>query len=393
MKRIPFLRPYAPPVSGVVARLRRVWKREWFSNYGPEERELEARLVERFSGHPGSGAGSGHGGKVEVVLVANGTLACEVALRAVGIAGRPVYLPTFTFSATLHAVLNAGGIPRFVDCDPATWNLDPGALPARLEKNAVLFPVHVFGVPCPADALASIGRPILYDACEAFGAAWNGRDVALLGEASVFSLHATKLISGAEGGFIVTRRKTLATACRRLRNFGHLGDQKPRMVAHNAKLSELQAAMANESLSGIEATLERRARDWHAYREIIAGIPGIELQAVPEGARPNGQLLAVRVTRAFGISRDLLLGRLGRRGLECRPYFNPPAHLYPLWKGRWRGTCPRAEALSRSVLCLPFPRGMTRAEMARVAEALMELRPRAPKVSARANGRGRSPKR
>lgn len=344
----------------MTSRLRRVWACHTFTNYGPEERDLERRLSERFGGR-------------DVILLANGTQACEIALRALDVAGRPVYLPSFTFSATVHAVLNAGGRPRFVDCDPRTWNLDPDALPRRLERDAVLFPVHIFGVPCDHERLRRLGRPLVYDACEAVGSQWRSEDVAALGKAAVFSMHATKLLAAAEGAFIVTSDRRLARRCRQIRNFGHLGDQKPRLAAHNAKLSELHAAMGAESLSGFDRVLARRRRDWWTYRALLADIPGLALQEVPEGCEPNGQLLAVRVERTFPMGRDHVLETLLESGIECRAYFDPPGHLYPLWKGRFRGTCPRATELSRRVLCLPFPHGISRNEMLQVVGALRKL--------------------
>lgn len=354
--RIPFLRPVTPALRNVLSRLRGIWARQYFSNFGPEERRLEARLSRRFGGR-------------EVVLVSNGTVALEMALEALGARGREVFLPSFTFSATAHAVVRAGGRPRFTDVDAATWMLDPEALPRRLPRGAILLPVHVFGVPTDDGALRGRGAALLYDACEAFGSAWRGDDVGTLGDAACFSFHATKLVPAGEGGAIVTASRPLAERLRRIRNFGHRGDQRPTLVGTNAKLSELQAAMGNAALDGISHTLAERRRLYHAYRRSLAGVPGLVLQAIPDGGRANGQLVAVRVEDDYGLPRARLAERLLREGIETRCYFDPPCHLFAVYRTPSL-SLPRTEDLSRRVLCLPFPWGMTPAQIDRVVEAL-----------------------
>lgn len=360
-RRLPYLRPIVPPLERILPRLRAVWRRRYFSNYGVEERLFTRRLSQRFDGR-------------QVVVVANGTQACEIALEAVGVRGRPVYLPSFTFMATVTAVLRTGGIPRFVDIDPATWTMNPNALPDRLAADAILFPVHVFGVPAAHRALAARNRPLIYDACEAIGSRYGQKDVAACGDIACFSTHTTKLLPAGEGGFLVTADRRLAERLRRLRNFGQLGDQNPTVAGTNAKLSELHAALANASLSAFDRVLRHRRRQAAAYRRALQSVPGLTLQHYPDETTPNGQIMGVKLEDEFGMNRDAALAALARRGIECRAYFNPPGHLYPLCAGLTRrGALPVTEDLARRVLCLPFTPEMNNDDFDYVAESLRRL--------------------
>jgi len=156
---IPVTRPFFPPLQSVHAALGEVWASGWLTNHGPKVQELERRLGEMFDAH--------------VVVVANGTLALQLGIRAAGLRGKVVTTP-FSFVATTSALVWEGCEPLFVDVDPDTLNVSANAL-AAIDADDVsgVLATHVSGTCCDVDAIGRIARerrwPVLYDAAHAFG--------------------------------------------------------------------------------------------------------------------------------------------------------------------------------------------------------------------------------
>lgn len=356
MTDIPFLRPAVPPFDEVRPALEGVWARGWFTNDGPEVRGLEADLAARWGRR--------------VRAVSSGTDALLLALEALGVRGGEVVLPSFTFSATAHAVVRNGAVPVFADVDPATWCLDPAAAAAAIgPRTRAVVGVHIFGVPCDDAALSRLGPPVLYDACEAFGTTVGGRDVAAWGRASVFSFHATKIVPAIEGGAVATDDPEIDEAVRLARNFGNTGDYDCACAGMNAKLSEVHAVIGRRALAEAEALLADRRRILAAYRSALAGVPGLEPQAAPAGAEPNGQIVGVRVAGGRA-RRDRLRARLAAAGIETRAYFDPPCHRFKCYRDLPPRPLARTEALSAEILCLPAWAGLPDREIERIAAAI-----------------------
>lgn len=353
---IPFLRPALPPLDEILPALRGVWGRGHFTNDGPEVRGLEADLAARWDRR--------------VRAVANGTDALLLALEALDVRGGEVVLPSFTFSATAHAVVRAGAVPVFADVDPATWCLDPKAAAEAVgPRTRAILGVHVFGLPCDDAALSRLGPPVLYDACEAFGARLGGRDVATLGRASAFSFHATKIVAAIEGGAVATDDPAIDESVRLGRNFGNTGDYDCAVAGMNAKLSEVHAVIGRRALAAADAALADRRRVLAAYRAALAGEAGVEAQAVPAGAEPNGQLVGVRVAGGRA-RRDRLRDRLAAQGIETRAYFDPPCHRFSCYRDLPPRRLPQTEALADEILCLPAWTGLPDSAIGRVADAV-----------------------
>lgn len=213
-------------------------------------------------------------GVENLLLVANGTLALQIAYRALGVTGRnePTEAITtpFTFVATASSLKWEGVEPVFADIDPDTWCLDPANIePAITPRTKAIVPVHVFGNACDVDAIDAIAKrhnlKIIYDASHAFGVKYQGESLLKHGDAATLSFHATKLFHTGEGGAIVFKNKKDLALAKKMINFGITGPEKIEELGINAKMSELQAAMGLCVLDEIESIFFERSKRWKKY--------------------------------------------------------------------------------------------------------------------------------
>ena len=198
---LPFVRPTVPPLERVVARLTPSYERGMLTN-GPLVRAFEEQAAAKL-------------GVPHVVAVSSCTAGLMLVLRVLAPEG-PVVLPSFTFSASAHAVAWNGLEPRFVECDRASFQVDPASVRDRIDGAGAVLATHVFGAPCDVETLESIaagaGIPILFDSAHAFGAFRGDRAVGGFGAAEIFSLSPTKVVVAGEGGVVATRDGALADA-------------------------------------------------------------------------------------------------------------------------------------------------------------------------------------
>jgi FlaA1/EpsC-like NDP-sugar epimerase/dTDP-4-amino-4,6-dideoxygalactose transaminase len=343
---LPFARPARPPLERVIQRLTPSYESGQITN-GALVRELEERMAERLR--------VGH-----VVAVSSCTSGLMLVVQAL-VAGRPgpVVLPSFTFSASAHAVHWNGRSPRFVDCDPATFQMDLAHAEASLDGASALMGTHVFGAPCAPESVeklgAAAGLPVVFDAAHAIGATSNERPIGGFGEAEIFSLTPTKPMVGGEGGLIATRDRDLAARLRIGRDYGNPGDYDTRFAGLNARMSEFHAAMALESLALLDGNLARR-RDLAArYIDGLRGVPGIRTQVVPVEHVSTYKDFTIAVEAdELGIDRNQLVAVLATEGIDTRNYFDPPVHRQQAYQGEIAVDLPSTDAVSRSVVSLPL---------------------------------------
>lgn len=358
------VRPGLPPLSEVAGRFAEVLENGKITNNQRYLRAFEAALGERL-GRP-------------VRATANGTLGLMLLLRALGATGE-VVMPSFTFAATAHAAAWAGLRPRFADIDPDTWTLSPDAAARACTRETVaILPVHVFGLPCDAEALGEVARgagvPLLFDAAHGFGASWRGRPVGSLGDAEVFSFHATKLFGVGEGGAVTTDRPEWVEAVDRGRNFGLGPDGDCDAAGMNAKMSELFAIVGLRALDGIDARLAQRRRVGERLRERVGKLPGITLQRLPKVGESNHQNFAVLIESGeFGLSRDEVRAAMDAENIMTRRYFHPPLHRMACYRDHGPAGLPETERVADRVLCLPIYTDMTDMEIDAVAGALERI--------------------
>lgn len=340
-------RPNIGDRNRLVERIDNILERNWLTNGGPFVREFEARIAEKV-------------GARHCVVTSSGTVALELAIRAVGMSGE-VIVPSFTFVSTAHALEWQGIKPVFCDIEAEGYNIDPEQVERQLTPRVTgIIAVHIFGRPANVDALSQLaerkGLSLIFDACHAFGCSHQGRMIGTFGDAEVFSFHATKIINSFEGGAVVTSNDGLADSLRRLKNFGFTGDAV-RGIGINAKMSEVSAAMGLTSLESMDQFVAVNRKNYYRYRDRLQDIPGIRLLEFNERESNNYQYIIVDVDEvSVGLKRDELMSLLSAERVLARRYFHPGCHNMEPYLSRLpheRLTLPVTDRVVRRVLCLP----------------------------------------
>jgi len=306
-----------------------------------------------------------------VVAVASCTSGLILALQELS-GARPVVLPSFTFSASAHAVAWNGGSTVFAECELETAQIDTGDVERRLDGAGAILATHVFGAPCHAEQLEAMARtagiPVVFDAAHGFGATRQGRMVGGFGDAEVFSMSPTKLVVAGEGGLVATNRDDVAEHVRLGRDYGNPGNYDTQFVGLNARLSEFHAAVALESLAILPEHLARRRELAALYSSALRGIDGIKPQVVGDGDESTYKDYTIRVEAdTFGISRDTVVEALARDGIQTRQYFSPPVHLQAAYAHAGKPGLLVTERLAGQVVSLPIYPALTDADIDRVA--------------------------
>jgi dTDP-4-amino-4,6-dideoxygalactose transaminase len=299
----------------------------------------------------------------QTVGVANGTDAIVLALDALGVgAGDEVICPAFTFYATAESIAQRGATPVFAEIDPATLNLDPEDVAARItERTKAIVPVHLFGRPAPLTELAPLGIPIVEDAAQAFGSP----DIARTGIASTFSFYPTKnLFAFGDGGLIAVTDDELGERIRLLRFHGSKAKKTFEHVGYNSRLDEIQAAVLRIFLENLDEWTRLRREAAARYAELGLG----ELVQIPEDE--PGHVYHLFVCRSP--ERDRIRAALSEAGIGNAQYYLPPLHLQPAlgYLGYRAGDLPETERAAEENFSVPLWAGVTPEIQERVVEAV-----------------------
>jgi len=335
----------------------RIYNTGWLTNNGPLVTALEQRLKDYL-------------GVRNIILTNNGTIALQIAYRALGINGSAITTP-FSFVATTTSLQWERIKPIFADIDPATWNLDPNQIERHIQQDtSAIVATHVFGNPCDVERIEQIARihnlKVVYDGAHAFGVRHKGQSVYKWGDISTLSFHATKLFHTIEGGAIVTNDDELADRVRLLCNFGIVDTDQIEGIGINAKLNEFSAAMGMCVLDDIELILECRAEIGRRYEKRLGD--HFDLQLLQPESQCNYSYFPI----ALDDENQLLRCRsqLNENGINPRRYFYPSLdtleHLQP------QTPQPRSRALSRRVMCLPIYPGLPRKVQEMVVQTLIQ---------------------
>ncbi len=295
-----------------------IFDRRCLTNGGPYVQEFEERVA-KIAGVP------------HCIATCNGTLALEIAIKALGLSGE-VIVPSFTFVATAHALQWQEITPVFCDIDPDTFNIDPNRVAEMITPRTTgILGVHLWGRPCNTQMLVEVARErnlkLLYDASHAFGCTHRGRAIGSFGDAEVFSFHATKFINTIEGGAILTKNDELAEKARLMRNFGFVTYDNVTHVGTNGKMNELSAAMGLTSLDHMPHFIETNRANYWSYRKGLADIPGLSVISYDEREECNYQYVVVEVDEdEAGIDRDRIVQILAAERVLARRYFYPGCH-------------------------------------------------------------------
>lgn len=291
------------------------------TNNGPLVQHLESRLAELH-------------GVEYCVAFANASLAIIVLLHQLS-AGRrgEVIMPAFTYVGLPHLAQWAGQFPRFCDVDSQTHTLSPQAVAAVInEHTSAILGVHQVHAPCDIDALTRVADahkiPLVFDAVHGIGCTYNGKAIGGFGQAEVFSLHATKLLNGFEGGYITTNDKRLAEAMCSMRNFGFVGESEVATLGMNAKLNELHAACALAGIDRLPQIIENNRERIAAYEREFSTIPDLDWISYGNGDEDrNYEFALLRISGEWPLNRDQLVDLIRAEGALARAYYSPPLHL------------------------------------------------------------------
>ncbi|WP_435320915.1 DegT/DnrJ/EryC1/StrS family aminotransferase [Haloarchaeobius sp. TZWSO28] len=275
------------------------------------------------------------------VAVCNGTAAIELALLACGVEpGDEVIVPSYSFIASASAVPAVGAVPRFVDTDPRTYNIDVDHLEDVITDRTVgVIGVHFAGYPMDMDRLIPLVEShdlfLIEDAAHAQGSEWNGEKVGTFGEFGTFSFQESKSLPSGEGGIVVTDDDVLAERARILHNIGReqgtTGYRHYRM-GRNYRLSEIQAALALGQLEKLDAENRIREENERRLLEELEAIPGIETKPRDERITARGYCLEnFRYDPdAFdGLSRDRFIEALNAEGVPVGDGYEMPMYRQP----------------------------------------------------------------
>nr|WP_223169250.1 DegT/DnrJ/EryC1/StrS family aminotransferase [Microbacterium sp. MF43] len=311
--------------------------------------------------------------------VSSATTGLHLALVALGVGpGDEVVMPAFSFPATANVVVQLGATPRFVDIDPATFNLDPGLLEAAIgERTAAVMPVHAFGLCADMNPIVEIadrhGLPVLEDAACALGGVYHGRPAGSLATAGVFSFHPRKIITTAEGGMITTADHSLAERIDVLRAHGAVrGELFMEFVdaGFNYRLSDVHAAIGVAQMRKFDSILAGRRANAAALSELLANIPGVQTPVVPDGVEHTYQSYVVMLDDV--IDRDQVIRSMRAHEIETT-LGTYGMHLQPYFVSRFGDTSavlPHATRAHRQALTLPLYPQLDASDLTAIAAAL-----------------------
>ena len=332
----------------LLERISDILDRRWLTNNGLCVQEFEQRVAEFV-------------GVKHCIAMCNGTVALEIAARAMGLSGE-VIVPAMTFIATAHSLQWQGITPVFCDVDLETNNIDPAQVQRLItQRTTGILGVHLWGRACDVDALSDIVRQhelkLLFDAAHAFGCSYKGKMIGGFGDAEVFSFHATKFVNTLEGGAVVTNDDDLAERIRLMKNFGFAGLDNVTYIGTNGKMNEISAAMGLTSLESIDMIVDANRRNYQAYRKGLADLPGVSFLSYDERERCNFQYIVMEFDETeTQISRDLLVDILSAENIRARRYFYPGCHRMEPYRSNFPNAgllLPETEKLVRRVVALP----------------------------------------
>lgn len=352
---IPVTKVYLPDKSKYHDYVDRIYTSGWLTNNGVLLQELENRLAKYL-------------GVKHLICVANGSLALQLAYKALGLKDEVITTP-FSFVATSSTLVWEGLTPVFVDINPDTFNIDHTQIEQQINANTTaIVPVHVFGNPCEVEAIQLIADKhnlkVIYDAAHAFGTQYKGRSVLNYGDISTMSFHATKLFHTIEGGAVVTNDDTLAKKIRLMINFGISSPVTIESIGINAKMNEFEAAMGLCVLDELEDIKRQRKSIWERYVRGLA--ESVQLQQWHEDSQNNHAYAPV----VFESEQHMLAvqARLNEHDITPRRYFYPS--LDALACPQSKQICKNSRDVAGRILCLPAYPGLELVEQNKVIEVV-----------------------
>jgi len=332
--------PSLPPLEEYIEILEGIWERGILTHNGPIVQKFEQELSKKLN-------------IKNFVSVTNGTIAIQLAIKALGLKGE-IITPAFGWIATVSAIKWEGCTPVFCDINPNTLNIDEEKIESLINENTVaIMPVHVFGNPCAIDKLEHIAKrhnlKIIYDAAHAVGSTFKGKCILEYGDISATSLHGTKLLNTAEGGGCISRDSGVIDKIKRIRFFGHDSNKDIVEDGMNGKMTEVHAALGIANLKYFDDVLTDRKEKYFTYLRNLESNNALKFQDIDQD-NANFSYFPIIFD-----SEDMLLRveqELNNNNIYPRRYFYPSLNTFTnvvIYQ-----EVPISEDISKRILCLPL---------------------------------------
>ncbi len=361
--------------GGELAYVQQAFESNWLSTAGANLDAVERKFSELVG--------------LPAVALVNGTAAMHLGAKLLGIReGDEVVTPTLTFVATCNPLLYERARPVFIDCDRASWNLDPQLLADFLRRRATVnrlpkavFVVHFFGQSADMDPILETCQryeiPLLEDAAECLGAQYKGRHPGTFGDVGVYSFNGNKIITATSGGMLVSPHVGWVEKARFWSTQARDPDPHQNYVhseiGYNYRLSNVLAGILLGQLEVLNLRVQQRRAVAFRYRDAFTEIPGLEfMPQAPYGLHTNWLSCFLIDQTRFGLSRNELIRQLEVSNVESRPVWKP-MHTQPLYQGYECVGGAVAEDLNRRGICLPSSSSLTLEEQQFVIDRVREI--------------------
>lgn len=358
MEKIFVTRPALPEYEEYAEEIKSIWETKHITNFGPKYNKFKNLIQDKF-----------HYKNVE--LQCNGHMLLQNILSCIG--PGEIITTSFTFVSTTLAILNSGHKPVFCDIDKKDYNIDVNKIEELITPETVaIVPVHVYGSPCDVEKIQKIADKhhlkVVYDAAHAFGVKVKGEEIGSFGDASMFSLHGTKVFNSIEGGMAVLRSEDMLNEVVSRSNFG-ISDGLTVYDGVNSKMNEFSAAMGIVNLKQLEDNIAKRKEITEIYDGKLSDIASLVLLHRKEDVAYNYGYYPV-VVEDEKLSAEGLMEYLEQFEIYPRRYFYPAINEMPLFQ-EYNKT-PIAKEVSQNILCLPLYADLTREQALEICSRIKE---------------------
>ena len=367
MKQINVTRSSMPPFEEYVNEIKELWYSRWLTHSGIKHQTLECSLKQYLY-------------VPNLTLFVNGHLALEAALNVLNLEGEVITTP-FTYGSTTQAIVRTGLTPVFCDIEPEFYTIDVNKIENLItEKTSAIVPVHVYGNVCNYKVIEKIAQKhnlkVIYDAAHAFGVTVDNIGIGNIGDAAMFSFHATKVFHTIEGGGLVYKDSNLKEDFDAWKMYGMYGKENAERIGLNAKMNEFAAAMGLCNLRHVNDEIAKRKRCVEKYREMLGDVAGIKLCKEQSGVISNYAYFPVYFNaEVFGKSRDDIADILAKNNIFARKYFYPLTSEFTVYKDKFNiQDTPVAKDVSLNILTLPLYADLAIEDVEKICEIIIRSR-------------------
>lgn len=349
-------KPFMPPKELYDAYIQKIWKNEILTNQGPLLVEFEKKMSKFLQAK-------------HFHFLQNGTVALQLAIKALGITSGEIITTPFTYVATSSSILWQNCTPIFVDIESSHFTMDVSKIEKAITKNTkAILPVHVFGHACDVEALSTISQQynlkLIYDAAHAFAVRYKGKSLLNYGDISTLSFHTTKLFHTVEGGACLIHDNDISERISYMKRFGHFDDLHI-MSGINAKNSEFHAAMGLANFPYINEIIEKRKHVTKIYDENLCLSDYLQKPKKQKDLDYNYAYYPVLFKNENTLQR--VFNALAKERIFPRRYFYPSLNTLPYVSYT---SCPVSEDICSRIACLPLYPELSEQNILRIAKTI-----------------------